>query len=450
MQRKQAVKQMNILWTEAQFLTEHESGAWKKQSVKQQNTMPALKKPRPQKHGLSQQARARILSDARARWSKRKAAAAASDNGPVSPQNGAKNSAASTNDKLAPATAVKLLDAAIERAAVKAGVSVADFKKLPARDQNAYLAEQRGAKTAEGTEPGVQYYDPALIDLSPFNRTYFDEGKNAELIESVRIYGVAQNGIGRPHPTKPGRIELVAGQRRWNAAKITKRPMPLKVMPMTDEQAIELQAVENLHREDLSPIDEAVKYQQLIECYGKRGILKTAAVDMVSEKLKVSVSGIHASLKLLKLPDEVQEAVREMRLPPSHADLLGKLEHDQDAQKLAARQILNPKRSDQSEEGVMSFREAKRLVDHELEKMENRTAFNKLRDEFVRKGDLVLSAADNAKLFVHEGNPWHLTHNSGFVKPDEYCNEFNCDTWKKACGKNAPDLCWHRLATVRR
>ena len=231
----------------------------------------------------------------------------------------------------------------------------------------------------------------------------------------------------------------MAGQRRWNAAKITKRPMPLKVMPMTDEQAIELQAVENLHREDLSPIDEAVKYQQLIECYGKRGILKTAAVDMVSEKLKVSVSGIHASLKLLKLPDEVQEAVREMRLPPSHADLLGKLEHDRDAQKLAARQILNPKRSDQSEEGVMSFREAKRLVDHELEKMKNRTAFNKLRDEFVRKGDLVLSAADNAKLFVHEGNPWHLTHNSGFVKPDEYCNEFNCDTWKKACGKNAPD-----------
>ena len=82
---------------------------------------------------------------------------------------------------------------------MKAGVSVADFKKLPARDQNAYLAEQRGAKTAEGTEPGVQYYDPALIDPSPFNRTYFDEGKNAELIESVRIYGVAQNGIGRPH-----------------------------------------------------------------------------------------------------------------------------------------------------------------------------------------------------------------------------------------------------------
>src|SRR5207253_9935637 len=99
-----------------------------------------------------------------------------------------------------------------------------------------------------------------------------------ELVESIKIHGVVQPGLARPI-NGGGKIELVIGERRWLASQAAKRPvMPLMMRTLTDVEALELQTIENDKRKDLSPIEEAEKYQQLLEQYGKEGMTKEAGI----------------------------------------------------------------------------------------------------------------------------------------------------------------------------
>jgi ParB/RepB/Spo0J family partition protein len=259
------------------------------------------------------------------------------------------------------------------------------------------------------------------------------------LIESIREHGVIQAGLARPSPVKAGRFELVAGERRWNACRcVGAATMPLKIRELSDEQVIELQGVENMHREDLNALDEAVKYQQLIEVYGRRGIKTTEAVAMVHAKLKVSEATIFARMRLLKLPGEVKEAVYGGVLPGSHADLIAKLEHNREVQLEVAGEVLNPGRNAETDGKVLSVRETARLVNAGLEKIKKLAEFNTLRDEFTKKGNLVLSASDNKKLFTHTHNPT-LVRSEQFVDGTDSGSETDWVEWKKAMGKHAPD-----------
>lgn len=147
-------------------------------------------------------------------------------------------------------------------------------------------------------------------------RTQFDEQALAELAESIRRNGIMQPIIVRPTATQSGRYEIIAGERRWRAAKMAGLVrVPVIIREIDDKQALELALVENVQRQDLSPLEEAIGYQRLIEEF-----------DYTQEELGTIVgksrSHITNLLRLLSLPDGVKEMLDNGDLTMGHARAL--------------------------------------------------------------------------------------------------------------------------------
>jgi len=185
-----------------------------------------------------------------------------------------------------------------------------------------------------------------LIDASPLQpRTHFDQTSLEQLAQSIETHGVVQPVVLR---RKNDRYELVAGERRWRAAKMAGlNRIPAVVREIDDKGLLELALIENIQREDLNPIEEAQAYKNLIE-----------AVGLTQESLAVRVgrdrSYITNYLRLLRLPDDIQHLVAEGKLSTGHARTLLGLEQV-DEQRRLARKIV---------ERGLSVRETEKLVRH--------------------------------------------------------------------------------------
>jgi len=185
-----------------------------------------------------------------------------------------------------------------------------------------------------------------LIDASPLQpRTHFDQTSLEQLAQSIETHGVVQPVVLR---RKNDRYELVAGERRWRAAKMAGlNRIPAVVREIHDKDLLELALIENIQREDLNPIEEAQAYKNLIE-----------AVGLTQESLAVRVgrdrSYITNYLRLLRLPDDIQHLVAEGKLSTGHARTLLGLEQV-DEQRRLARKIV---------ERGLSVRETEKLVRH--------------------------------------------------------------------------------------
>ena len=237
----------------------------------------------------------------------------------------------------------------------------------------------------------------AVKDLrrSPFNREIDQTTPGfLKLVESIKKNGVLMAGMARP--TAEG-LEIVFGERRWLASKAAKRPaMPFKVREMTDIEALELQAIENMAREDLNPIDEAHKYKQLLDHYQTTGAKREEAFAKIKEMTGAERSTVYARTALLNLPAAVVPLILKGTLPASHAELLTKLKDPATIKELAG-DIVNFKRHGE-DAGLMPFRDAKRLVEEEVTKEKNLAKFNSLKTEFEAKGLRVLTIADRKKI----------------------------------------------------
>lgn len=145
-------------------------------------------------------------------------------------------------------------------------------------------------------------------------RQHFDEESLAGLTASVREIGVLQPILVRA--TGEGAYELIAGERRWRAAKRAGlQTVPCVVRETSDEASLEQALVENLHRQDLNPLEEAAAYQQLLEDFG-------FSHDDLSRRVGKSRSAISNTLRLFKLPPSIQRLVAEGRLSAGHARAL--------------------------------------------------------------------------------------------------------------------------------
>lgn len=145
-------------------------------------------------------------------------------------------------------------------------------------------------------------------------RTQFDEETLSALVDSIRAIGVLQPVLLRE--TDPGEYELIAGERRWRASKRAGlQSIPALVQRADDVSSLEQALVENLHREDLNPLDEAAAYQQLIEDFG-------CTHEDVARRVGKSRAAISNSLRLFQLPPVVQRLVRDAKLTPGHARAL--------------------------------------------------------------------------------------------------------------------------------
>jgi ParB family chromosome partitioning protein len=201
-------------------------------------------------------------------------------------------------------------------------------RKVLGRGLGALLsAEGTATASEEANEFPIDLIDPS--DLQP--RSVFDDTKLDELARSISSNGVVQPLLLR---RKGSRFELIAGERRWRAAKLaglTRVPGVLR--NVSDEKVLELALIENIQREDLNPIEEARAYKKLIDTVG-------LTQETVAERVGRDRSYVTNYLRLLRLPEDLQELLQAGRLTTGHARaLLGAEEVD--VQRRIARKIID-------------------------------------------------------------------------------------------------------------
>lgn len=142
-------------------------------------------------------------------------------------------------------------------------------------------------------------------------RKMFNDESLAELSKSITEHGVLQPIVVRPVPS--GGYRIIAGERRWRAARQAGlQEIPVLIKDVSDAEAMEIALIENLQREDLDPVEEALGYKQLMErCY--------LTQEQAAEKLSKSRSAVANSLRMLSLPDEVLELLKKGKLSAGHA-----------------------------------------------------------------------------------------------------------------------------------
>lgn len=181
-------------------------------------------------------------------------------------------------------------------------------KQALGRGLNALMGE---AQTETGSAASDTLVDINKIQPNPNQpRTHFNETLLQELSESIRENGVLQPLLVRK---KGQKYEIIAGERRYQASKIAGiEKLPVIIKDVDDQKMLELALIENLQRSDLNPIEEAKGYKQLLK---ESGMTQEALSKAVSK----SRSAITNSLRLLDLPDEVQQFLFDGKMTAGHA-----------------------------------------------------------------------------------------------------------------------------------
>jgi ParB family transcriptional regulator, chromosome partitioning protein len=156
-----------------------------------------------------------------------------------------------------------------------------------------------------------------LLEPNPFQpRSSIDPAALEELTQSIRLRGILQPLLVRPHPTTADRYQIVAGERRWRAAAAAGlHDVPALVNEMTDTEAAAVALVENLQRQDLNPIDEAEGYDRLLTQFH-------FTQEALGQAVGKSRSHISNTLRLLNLPESVKAALRKGEISAGHARAL--------------------------------------------------------------------------------------------------------------------------------
>ncbi|MDA2968671.1 MAG: ParB/RepB/Spo0J family partition protein [Actinomycetota bacterium] len=165
-------------------------------------------------------------------------------------------------------------------------------------------------------------------------RVHFDEDALKELADSIQAVGVLQPILVRPTPGKAKAFEIIAGERRWRASMIAKlKVIPAIVRETNDLLSVEQALVENLHRQDLTPLEEAAAYKQLLDDF-------KMTHEKVAERVGKSRSVITNALRLLALPPSILQLLADGRLSGGHARALLAVT-DRSSQEKLARQCVD-------------------------------------------------------------------------------------------------------------
>lgn len=356
----------------------------------------------------------------------------------------------------------KALEETMGRASALAGCTIEEFKHLPRSEKNDFLAQASSKASASPVAIGkgeLKILDPKQCARSPWNRKHFNAQKRIEMIESIKEHGVIQPGVVRPWrpETIAGKYqvedapfpmyELVCGERRWDGCMETGEPFPAMVRELTDKEAIKLQALENIQREDPNPIETAEKIHQLIELYAKDGVKGEDAIKGVMEDLQMKRTAVYDGLRLLKLPEKVKNECLDGLLPASHAGLIAKLEQNPEILEETFRMVMNPLTVPrahweklESEGGILSFRDTKKLVEKMEAKIENLKNYNQNVELFQKEGWKILTEAEVKKCvsWTNEDGSYGLKTECPYLKETETCQlpgagykDFG-KLWKKA------------------
>lgn len=201
------------------------------------------------------------------------------------------------------------------------------------------------APTVADTHERVQNVPLDKVRPSPLQpRKQFSEESLRELADSIREQGIVQPLIVRP---RGDFFELIAGERRWRAAQLLNLPeVPVIAREADDRSVLELALIENLQRENLNPIEEAQGYSQLATQF-------QLTQEEISAKVGKSRVVVANALRLLKLPESVQDFVRQGQLSVGHAKVILGLP-DEKSQRLAADRVIKESLNVRQTEGLIA------------------------------------------------------------------------------------------------
>jgi len=190
------------------------------------------------------------------------------------------------------------------------------------RGLSALMADIQGPEVSASAPPVPERRGDRLVAVEKIapnpdqpRRAFSDEAL-AELAASIRHKGVIQPLIVRPDPSGGDGFQIVAGERRWRAAQVAQiHELPVIVRDFDDTEVLEVAIIENIQRADLNPVEEAQGYRQLMDRFGH-------TQEQLAKAMGKSRSHIANVLRLLGLPDEVLELLREGRLTAGHARAL--------------------------------------------------------------------------------------------------------------------------------
>ena len=223
-----------------------------------------------------------------------------------------------------------------------------------------------------------------LLDIEPNReqpRKQFDEEALSELSDSIAQHGVLQPLLVRPMPD--GGYQLVAGERRWTASRMAGlTEVPVVIRDLTDAQVAELALVENLQRENLNPLEEANGYKELSDKFGY-------TQEKISEIVGKSRPSIANALRLLNLPEDVQEMVSNGSLSMGHARAILSLEDDKMKTDLAKLVIQND----------LSVRETERIARNMVKEAPKKSKAKK-RNPYYDEAELALSEVLGRKVKI--------------------------------------------------
>jgi ParB family transcriptional regulator, chromosome partitioning protein len=190
-------------------------------------------------------------------------------------------------------------------------------RKSLGRGLSALLGEKQ-TETADGQSLSGLRSLP-IADLHPCRyqpRRRFAEQQIKELAQSVREKGILQPLVVRPNPDQHGSYEIICGERRWRAAQLAQlHELPVVVREFTDQETLEIALVENLQREDLTPLEEADAYQRLKDEFGH-------TQEELADGIGKSRSHVANMIRLLSLPEAVKAMLADDQLTAGHARAL--------------------------------------------------------------------------------------------------------------------------------
>jgi len=242
----------------------------------------------------------------------------------------------------------------------------------------------------------------SISDIEPNRdqpRKSFDEDSLLELSESIKQFGVIQPLIVQK---RDDYYEIIAGERRWRAAKLAGiKELPVIVKEYTDQEIVEISLIENIQREDLNPIEEALAYKKLLTEFHLKQ-------DEVAERVSKSRTAVTNSIRLLKLDERVQQMVVDDMISTGHARALLTLE-DKELQYNIASRIFDEK---------LSVRETEKLM-KTIQKAKTEKKKTEIENSFIYKDiEEKIKGILGTKVYVN-----HKNNNKGKIEIEYYSNE---------------------------
>ncbi len=214
-------------------------------------------------------------------------------------------------------------------------------------------------------------------------RKQFDEDSLMELADSIKQFGIIQPLIVQE---KNGFYEIIAGERRWRAAKLAGlKEVPVIIKDYSDIEIVEISLIENIQRENLNPIEEAIAYKRLISEFHLKQ-------DEVAERVSKSRTAVTNSMRLLKLEDQVQQMIIDDMISTGHARALLGIE-DPELQVTTAARVFDEKLSVREIEKIV-----KNIQNGKVEKKKEQPVYDFIYTDLEER----MKAAVGSKVSIHQ------------------------------------------------